>query len=183
MTPHQFPIHGGSRHDFFGLKASDLSSDHSVGGYYTGGNWYRADGRASLELTLNSYGFDDQKYVAHAISSSTSYTFHKYYTHTYAMNGTKPLAQPKIMTGFNGSVGANVSAGANDFYTAAPLSLCCTFAPEVFDFVKNLVVEFIVKGKDRMSRCGYSLMGLDTSALLSQNSYQSQNARLELVHQ
>ncbi|XP_071692462.1 polyprenal reductase 2 [Rutidosis leptorrhynchoides] len=38
------------------------------------------------------------------------------------------------------------------FYTAAPLSLCCTFAPEVFDCVKNLVAEFIVKGKDRMSR-------------------------------
>nr|GEX10249.1 hypothetical protein [Tanacetum cinerariifolium] len=33
-----FPIHGGSHHDFFGAKASDLSSDHSVGG-----NWYRAD--------------------------------------------------------------------------------------------------------------------------------------------
>ncbi|GJQ98660.1 hypothetical protein Tco_0009799 [Tanacetum coccineum] len=26
-----FPIHGGSQHDFFGVKASDLSSDHSVG--------------------------------------------------------------------------------------------------------------------------------------------------------
>ncbi|GKD66382.1 hypothetical protein Tco_1308490, partial [Tanacetum coccineum] len=48
-----FPIHGGSHHDFFGVKASDLSSDHSVGGYYTDGNWYRVDG--SLELTLNSY--------------------------------------------------------------------------------------------------------------------------------
>ncbi|GKD20475.1 hypothetical protein Tco_1222178 [Tanacetum coccineum] len=30
-----FPIHGGSQHDFFGVKASDLSSDHSMGGYYT----------------------------------------------------------------------------------------------------------------------------------------------------
>ncbi|GKF51753.1 hypothetical protein Tco_0148220 [Tanacetum coccineum] len=30
-----FPIHGGSQHDFFSLKASDLSSDHSMGGYYT----------------------------------------------------------------------------------------------------------------------------------------------------
>ncbi|GKE50782.1 hypothetical protein Tco_1485938, partial [Tanacetum coccineum] len=50
-----FSIHGGSHHDFFGVKALDLSSDHSVGGYYTGGNWYRADGRASLELTLNSW--------------------------------------------------------------------------------------------------------------------------------
>nr|GFA90984.1 homeodomain-containing protein [Tanacetum cinerariifolium] len=26
-----FSIHGGSQHDFFGVKASDLSSDHSVG--------------------------------------------------------------------------------------------------------------------------------------------------------
>lgn len=43
------------------------------------------------------------------------------------------------------------------FYTAAPLSLCCTFAPEVFDFVKNLVAEFIVKGKDRMSRPEFNL--------------------------
>ncbi|GJY26331.1 hypothetical protein Tco_0401057 [Tanacetum coccineum] len=25
-----FPIHGGSHHDFFGVKASNLSSDHSV---------------------------------------------------------------------------------------------------------------------------------------------------------
>nr|GFC88211.1 protein WUSCHEL-like [Tanacetum cinerariifolium] len=30
-----FPIHSGSHHDFFAVKASDLSSDHSVGGYYT----------------------------------------------------------------------------------------------------------------------------------------------------
>nr|GEU58309.1 hypothetical protein [Tanacetum cinerariifolium] len=30
-----FPIHGGSQHDFFDVKASDLSSNHSVGGYYT----------------------------------------------------------------------------------------------------------------------------------------------------
>lgn len=37
------------------------------------------------------------------------------------------------------------------FYTAAPLSLCCTFAPEVFNFVEQLVLEFIVKGKTRMS--------------------------------
>nr|GEZ21154.1 polyprenol reductase 2 [Tanacetum cinerariifolium] len=43
------------------------------------------------------------------------------------------------------------------FYTAAPLSLCCTFAPEVFDFVKNLVAEFIVKGKDRMSRPEFNI--------------------------
>ncbi|CAH1414416.1 unnamed protein product [Lactuca virosa] len=43
------------------------------------------------------------------------------------------------------------------FYTAAPLSLCCTFAPEVFDFVKNLVAEFIVRGKDRMSRPEFNI--------------------------
>ncbi|KAF5764451.1 putative polyprenol reductase [Helianthus annuus] len=43
------------------------------------------------------------------------------------------------------------------FYTAAPLSLCCTFAPEVFDFVKNLVAEFIVKGKDRMSKPEFNI--------------------------
>ncbi|KAJ9540941.1 hypothetical protein OSB04_027447 [Centaurea solstitialis] len=56
-----FPIHGGStHHDFFGMKSSDLSSEHNNngGGYYTGGNWYgRSDGRASLELSLNSYGY------------------------------------------------------------------------------------------------------------------------------
>lgn len=43
------------------------------------------------------------------------------------------------------------------FYTAAPLSLCCTFAPEVFEFVKNLVAEFIVKGKDRMSKPDFNI--------------------------
>ncbi|KAA8536038.1 hypothetical protein F0562_028516 [Nyssa sinensis] len=36
------------------------------------------------------------------------------------------------------------------FYTAAPLSLCCTFAPEVLEFVENWVAEFIVKGRNRM---------------------------------
>nr|GEV28585.1 homeodomain-containing protein [Tanacetum cinerariifolium] len=30
-----FPIHGGFHHDFFSVKALDLSSHHSVGGYYT----------------------------------------------------------------------------------------------------------------------------------------------------
>ncbi|KAI3519163.1 hypothetical protein L1887_08190 [Cichorium endivia] len=52
-----FPIHGGTHHDFFSMKAPDLSSEHSAGGYYIGGNWYRSDGRASLELSLNSYGY------------------------------------------------------------------------------------------------------------------------------
>ncbi|KAL9238263.1 hypothetical protein vseg_012709 [Gypsophila vaccaria] len=37
------------------------------------------------------------------------------------------------------------------FYTAAPLSLCCDCAPEVFTFVKHLLAEFIVKGKKHMS--------------------------------
>lgn len=50
-----FPIHGGTHHDFFGMKSEDLSLDHGTGGYYTGGNWY--NGRASLELSLNSYGY------------------------------------------------------------------------------------------------------------------------------
>lgn len=38
----------------------------------------------------------------------------------------------------------------NSFYTAAPLSLCCTYSMEVFKLVANLLAEFIVKGKDRM---------------------------------
>ncbi|KAK2978297.1 hypothetical protein RJ640_017148 [Escallonia rubra] len=37
------------------------------------------------------------------------------------------------------------------FYTAAPLSLCSSCAPEVFKFAANWLVEFIVKGKNRMS--------------------------------
>ncbi|KAK9677779.1 hypothetical protein RND81_11G166400 [Saponaria officinalis] len=36
------------------------------------------------------------------------------------------------------------------FYTAAPLSLCCHCAPEVYSFVGNLLAEFIVKGKNHM---------------------------------
>lgn len=36
------------------------------------------------------------------------------------------------------------------FYTAAPLSLCSTYAPEVFRHALVLVEEFIVKGKDQM---------------------------------
>ncbi|KAI3711975.1 hypothetical protein L1987_70524 [Smallanthus sonchifolius] len=56
----------------------------------------------------------------------------------------------------NYSPSARMHAGLF-FYTAAPLSLCCTFAPEVFDFAKNLVAEFIVKGKDRMSRPEFNI--------------------------
>ncbi|KAI3665378.1 hypothetical protein L6452_44002 [Arctium lappa] len=61
-----FPIHGsttttstgGNHHDIFNVKAAaDSSSEHSNGGYYTGGNWFRSDGRTSLELSLNSYGY------------------------------------------------------------------------------------------------------------------------------
>nr|GEX93158.1 homeodomain-containing protein [Tanacetum cinerariifolium] len=36
-----FPIHGGSQHDFFGVKASDLSSDHSVGVMVIDKSWTR----------------------------------------------------------------------------------------------------------------------------------------------
>ncbi|WVZ02077.1 hypothetical protein V8G54_022883 [Vigna mungo] len=36
------------------------------------------------------------------------------------------------------------------FYIAAPLSLCGDCAVEVFNFVANLVTEFIVKGKNQM---------------------------------
>lgn len=36
------------------------------------------------------------------------------------------------------------------FYIAAPLSLCCNCAPDVYKFVLNGVAEFIVKGKSRM---------------------------------
>ncbi|KAI3712824.1 hypothetical protein L1987_71390 [Smallanthus sonchifolius] len=46
---------GGSHHDVF--KMQSVSSEHSNGGYYTGGNWFQSDGRTSLELSLNSYGY------------------------------------------------------------------------------------------------------------------------------
>ncbi|KAL3814054.1 hypothetical protein ACJIZ3_015322 [Penstemon smallii] len=46
------------------------------------------------------------------------------------------------------------------FYTAAPLSLCCTHAPDVFKFVTNLFAEFVVKGKDRMQVTEIELWGL-----------------------
>ncbi|KAL3515090.1 hypothetical protein ACH5RR_021992 [Cinchona calisaya] len=35
------------------------------------------------------------------------------------------------------------------FYTAAPLSLCCTCVSEVFQFASNFIQELIVKGKDQ----------------------------------
>ncbi|KAI3813605.1 hypothetical protein L1987_18333 [Smallanthus sonchifolius] len=46
---------GGSNHDVF--KMQSASSEHGNGGYYTGGNWFHSDGRTSLELSLNSYGY------------------------------------------------------------------------------------------------------------------------------
>ncbi|KAM7482672.1 hypothetical protein LguiB_007255 [Lonicera macranthoides] len=46
------------------------------------------------------------------------------------------------------------------FYTAAPLSLCCPFAPEMFKFAANWLVEFIVKGKDRMLVSEYDIWAL-----------------------
>ncbi|KZV53455.1 polyprenol reductase 2-like [Dorcoceras hygrometricum] len=45
------------------------------------------------------------------------------------------------------------------FYTAAPLSLCSKYAPEVFHFVTNLGAEFVVKGKDRMKFTEYDVWG------------------------
>ncbi|CAK9162046.1 unnamed protein product [Ilex paraguariensis] len=45
------------------------------------------------------------------------------------------------------------------FYTAAPLSLCSTFAPEVFKFTENLVMEFVVKGKNQMPVSEFDFSG------------------------
>ncbi|XVF45394.1 hypothetical protein PTKIN_Ptkin02bG0202000 [Pterospermum kingtungense] len=36
------------------------------------------------------------------------------------------------------------------YYIAAPLSLCCTWVPEVLNFTLNLMSEIIVKGKNQM---------------------------------
>nr|CEP20208.1 transcription factor WUSCHEL [Helianthus annuus] len=52
-----FPIHDGNHHDFFGMRTANLQLEQGTGGYYTGGSWYRSDERASLELSLNSYGY------------------------------------------------------------------------------------------------------------------------------
>ncbi|KAG8368147.1 hypothetical protein BUALT_Bualt15G0014800 [Buddleja alternifolia] len=46
------------------------------------------------------------------------------------------------------------------FYTAAPLSLCCTYASELFNFVTSLLAEFIVKGKNRMQVTELDLWGI-----------------------
>ncbi|KAL6981189.1 Polyprenol reductase 2 [Sarracenia purpurea var. burkii] len=45
------------------------------------------------------------------------------------------------------------------FYTAAPLSLCCTFASEAFIFAANQVAEFIVKGKNQISNTEFDWWG------------------------
>ncbi|KAL1801960.1 hypothetical protein DCAR_0933459 [Daucus carota subsp. sativus] len=37
------------------------------------------------------------------------------------------------------------------FYTAAPLSLCCTSAPDVFKFVINWIEEFTFRGENQMT--------------------------------
>ncbi|KAK9074770.1 hypothetical protein SSX86_003088 [Deinandra increscens subsp. villosa] len=50
---------GGSHHDFFKMESAVSSEHNSGGGYYTGGNWFHSDGRSSLELSLNSYGYYD----------------------------------------------------------------------------------------------------------------------------
>lgn len=56
------------------------------------------------------------------------------------------------------------------FYTAAPLSLCCTFAPEVFKFATEWVEEFIVKGKNQMAVGEFDAFGL-TNPLMRQRWY------------
>ncbi|XP_074324052.1 polyprenal reductase 2-like isoform X1 [Apium graveolens] len=45
------------------------------------------------------------------------------------------------------------------FYTAAPLSLCCT-SPEVFKFATNWIEEFIVKGKNQMPSTKFNEWGI-----------------------
>ncbi|KAI8026891.1 Polyprenol reductase 2 [Camellia lanceoleosa] len=45
------------------------------------------------------------------------------------------------------------------FYTAALLSLCCTFALEAFVFALNRVVEFIVKGKNQIPATEFDWWG------------------------
>ncbi|CAA2940387.1 polyprenol reductase 2 [Olea europaea subsp. europaea] len=45
------------------------------------------------------------------------------------------------------------------FYTAAPLSLCGKYAPEIFKFVADLVAEFVIKGKDRMQVAEFDWWG------------------------
>ncbi|GER34861.1 3-oxo-5-alpha-steroid 4-dehydrogenase family protein [Striga asiatica] len=46
------------------------------------------------------------------------------------------------------------------FYIAAPLSLCSSYALEVFKFVVNVFTEFVVKGKDRMKFTEFDMWDL-----------------------
>ncbi|KAJ7967241.1 polyprenol reductase 2-like [Quillaja saponaria] len=43
------------------------------------------------------------------------------------------------------------------FYTAAPLSICCDLAPEIYNFTANQVKDFIVKGKNQMPAIEFEL--------------------------
>ena len=51
------------------------------------------------------------------------------------------------------------------FYTAAPLSLCCICAPEVFKFAANQLKEFIVKGKNQMPVIEFDWWGYMSSLM------------------
>lgn len=51
------------------------------------------------------------------------------------------------------------------FYTAAPLSLCCICAPEVFKFAANELKEFIVKGKNQMPVIEFDWWGYMSSLM------------------
>ncbi|KAL8472305.1 hypothetical protein ACS0TY_029501 [Phlomoides rotata] len=45
------------------------------------------------------------------------------------------------------------------FYTAAPLSFCCKYSWEVFNFVEDIIAVFIVKGKDIIQFGDFDLLG------------------------
>ncbi|KAB1224559.1 Polyprenol reductase 2 [Morella rubra] len=45
------------------------------------------------------------------------------------------------------------------FYTAAPLSLCCNWVPEVYEYTANRVAEFIVRGKNQMPAIDFDWWG------------------------
>ncbi|KAL7206849.1 hypothetical protein ACSBR2_019539 [Camellia fascicularis] len=52
------------------------------------------------------------------------------------------------------------------FYTAALLSLCCTFALETFVFASNRVVEFIVKGKNQIPATEFDWWGFASPLMI-----------------
>ncbi|GAV73308.1 Steroid_dh domain-containing protein [Cephalotus follicularis] len=71
------------------------------------------------------------------------------------------------------------------FYTAAPLSLCGSYAPEVFNFAANKVAEFIVKGRSRMPAIEFDLLE-SVSSLLKLGWFQCIGAAIFLwgwIHQ